>query len=96
MKAKQFVIVSYDIADEERLRKIAKIMEDYGFRVLYSVFECYINRSLFEEMKTKVEKLIDHLEDSMIYYFLCEHCREKIEHIGRTPFYLEEEKVEVI
>ena len=51
---------------------------------------------LREEMKTKVEKLIDHLEDSVIYYFLCEHCREKIEHIGRTPFYLEEEKVEVI
>jgi len=70
MKAKQFVIVSYDIADEERLRKIAKIMEDYGFRVLYSVFECYINRSLFEEMKTKVEKLIDHPK-AIIFHDFC-------------------------
>ncbi|MDL1955888.1 MAG: CRISPR-associated endonuclease Cas2 [Candidatus Desulfofervidus auxilii] len=96
MKEKQFIVASYDIRDEERLRKVAKVMEDYGFRVLYSVFECYIERDLFEQMKRRVEKIIDPLEDSVIYYFLCEHCREKIEHIGRTPFYLEEEKVEVV
>jgi len=96
MKEKQFIVASYDIRDEERLRKVAKVMEDYGFRVLYSVFECYIERDLFEQMKRRVEKIIDPLEDSVIYYFLCEHCREKIEHIGRTPFYLEEEKVEIV
>ena len=72
-------------------------MEDYGFRVLYSVFECYIEWDVFEGMKRRVEKIIDPLEDSVIYYFLCEHCKRQIEHIGSgMPFYLEEEKVEVV
>ena len=96
MKEKQFIVASYDISDDARLRKVAKVMEDYGFRVLYSVFECYIERDIFEEMKRRVEKIIDPLEDSVIYYFLCEHCKRQIEHIGRTPFYLEEEKVEIV
>ncbi|MCD6319959.1 MAG: CRISPR-associated endonuclease Cas2 [Candidatus Desulfofervidaceae bacterium] len=96
MKEKQFIVVSYDIADERRLQKVAKVMKDYGFRVLYSVFECYIERDLFEKMKARVEKIIDPLEDSVIYYFLCEHCRSQIEHIGKTPFYLKEETVAVV
>jgi len=96
MKEKLFIVASYDIADETRLKKIAKVMEDYGFRVLYSVFECYINWDAFGKMKAKVEEIMDPLEDSVIYYFLCERCRRQIEHIGRMPFYLEEDSVAVV
>ncbi len=96
MKERLFIVACYDIADERRLQKIAKLMEDYGFRVLYSVFECLLSRRDFAEMKGRVEKIIDPHADSVIYYLLCEHCRQKIEHLGRTPFYLEEEKVVVV
>ena len=49
------------------------------------------------EFKITIEKIVgDSLEESMLRRYICEHCREKIEHIGRTPFYLEEKKVEVI
>ncbi len=90
MKNKVFVLACYDIADERRLQKVAKIMEDYGVRVLYSVFECLLSRGLFAQMKSKVKEVLDPHEDSVIYYLLCNHCRRKIEHLGRTPFYLEE------
>ena len=96
MKEKLFVVACYDIADEKRLQKIAKLMEDYGFRVLYSVFECLLSRSTFDEMKARVEKIIDPHADSVIYYLLCNHCRQRIDHLGRTPFYLEEEEVVVV
>jgi len=70
-------------------------MTDYGHRVLYSVFECYLEKDVFEKMKEKVEKEMD-IEDSVIYYFLCADCRRKIEHIGRDPFYLKEEELSIV
>ena len=33
-------LVSYDISDDKRRRKVCKILEGYGYRVQYSVFEC--------------------------------------------------------
>jgi len=34
-----FVVVSRDIANDERRTKIARTIQDYGTRVQYSVFE---------------------------------------------------------
>ena len=33
-------IVSYDIADPKRLRKVFRVCQDYGNHLQYSVFEC--------------------------------------------------------
>ena len=33
-------LVSYDIANAKRLRRVAKTLESYGTRLQYSVFEC--------------------------------------------------------
>ncbi len=82
MSEKRNYLVCYDISDEKRLRKIAKVMEDYGVRVLYSVFECVLSEEEFFEMKEKVEAIMDWLEDKVIYYRLCEKCAFPVEHIG--------------
>ena len=36
-------IVSYDIADEKRMKKVFKAMRDFGDHLQYSVFECHIS-----------------------------------------------------
>ncbi|MBN1552530.1 CRISPR-associated endonuclease Cas2 [bacterium] len=33
-------IVSYDIANDKRLRKVADVMKAYGTRIQFSVFRC--------------------------------------------------------
>jgi len=33
-------LVSYDIANAKRLRRVAKTLESYGTRLQFSVFEC--------------------------------------------------------
>ena len=33
-------LVSYDISDPKRLRKVARSLEGFGVRLQYSVFEC--------------------------------------------------------
>lgn len=83
---KKFFLVCYDISDEKRLQKIAKTMEDFGTRVLYSVFECYLGSSEFKTMKLKIETLIDPLDDKVRYYRLCDTCRKPIAHLGYGKF----------
>jgi len=83
---KQFFLVCYDISDEKRLRKVAKVMEDFGTRVLYSVFECYLTPAEFENMKRAVENIMDPLDDKVRYYKLCESCRKPVIHLGYGKF----------
>ena len=40
-------LIAYDITSGRRLRKVARICEDYGVRVEKSVFECRLSESDF-------------------------------------------------
>ncbi len=78
-----FYVISYDIPDNLRRTRIAKILEDFGDRVQYSVFECQIRRVDFLKLREKLKKLIDVSEgDSLRFYFLCESDVKKIERFG--------------
>ncbi len=83
---KEFYLVCYDISDERRLQRVAKVMEDYGTRVLYSVFECFLTPSEFEAMKKTVEAIMDELDDKVRYYKLCASCRRPFVHLGYGKF----------
>ncbi len=78
-----YIIVSYDITDDSKRKKVAEILKDYGKRVQYSVFECDLNekhvKQIIEELKPYIEKDTD----SLRIYFLCERCQNKIFSIGR-------------
>lgn len=77
-----FVIISYDIVDDKKRNKISKILENYGTRVQYSVFECIIDEEQLEEIKNITRDIIDEAEDSIRYYKLCESCLKKLEIAG--------------
>lgn len=53
------IVVSYDISDDKRRRKVARIMEGYGYRVQYSVFECELNRKKIAELKHRLRPLVN-------------------------------------
>ena len=77
-----FILVAYDIAEPSRLRKIAKIMEDYGDRVQYSVFEMDIDFKIFQTMKRRTEAVLHKDEDGVKYFFLCKRCAGQVEAMG--------------
>ena len=89
-------LICYDIADEKRLRKVARGMEDFGVRMLYSVFECYLTPVQLEALRRAVEPLLDPLEDSVRYYVLCEHCEKHIEHLGREKKFLRRKEYDIL
>lgn len=77
-KNKNFWVIAYDVADNIRRARIVKVIERYGIRVNYSVFECMLTDSQFKTLKDKISKLMHSSEDSIIYYPLCKECYSKI------------------
>ena len=90
------IIASYDISDPKRLTKVARTMKDYGERVLKSVFECILDRGKFDEMKIKIDEIIEPIEDSVRYYLLCGKCLREVEYSGKGELFQEDEEYLVI
>lgn len=80
------VVVSYDVAKDNngarRLRRVAKLCENYGQRVQYSVFECLVQPEQWTALKHRLRVLIDEELDSLRFYLLGAKWRRRIEHIG--------------
>ena len=58
------------------------MLESFGQRLQYSVFECYLRQEQVLRLKAKVEALLNLEEDSLIYFPLCAACHQRIEHLG--------------
>lgn len=80
------VLVSYDVSIEEkgqrRLRRVAKVCQNYGQRVQYSVFECVVDPAQWILLRQKLIDEIDPELDSLRFYFLGSNWKRRIEHIG--------------
>jgi CRISPR-associated protein Cas2 len=86
------VVVAYDVntetsAGKRRLRRVARICENYGQRVQNSVFECWIDLALWVKLRADLAKEIETEHDSLRFYFLGDHWKGRIEHIGAKPSY---------
>lgn len=90
------IVASYDIHDPRRLQRVAKAMQDYGERVLKSVFECNLTDYQFQKMKQRMDNLIDHTEDSVRYYFICDKCLKLIEFSGHGTVFQEDQDLVII
>ena len=60
-------IVSYDIADPKRLRKVFRVCQDYGNHLQYSVFECDLSATKRVELEVKLKAVIHHDEDQVSF-----------------------------
>lgn len=84
------VLITYDVntetkAGQSRLRRVSKKCQDYGQRVQNSVFECLINPAQLKELQHALNKIIDPEVDSLRYYYLGNHWKSRVEHIGAKP-----------
>lgn len=86
------VLVTYDVSTvtksgEARLKAIAKSCEGFGMRVQNSVFECDIDPAQWENLKTRLLRIMSEKNDSLRFYFLGSNWERRIEHHGvqRAP-----------
>jgi CRISPR-associated protein Cas2 len=75
-------VVAYDITDQRRLRQIAKICEDYGVRVQYSVFECRLEADKFDKFWSDLLDTIDFSTDRLVAYKVRAACARDIRSAG--------------
>lgn len=61
-------IVSYDVVSDKRRRKVCQILEGYGRRAQYSVFECEMEDDQCEQLHKRLKKAIDPQEDDVRFY----------------------------
>lgn len=77
-----FYVVTYDIPCDKRRRKVSKLLEGYGQRVQYSVFECVLTDNKYQELQKRLAKRVKLAEDSVRFYPLSSHTRSNIEAWG--------------
>jgi CRISPR-associated protein Cas2 len=60
-------IVTYDIADDKRLRKVFKTMKAYGDHLQFSVFECQMSPSELIQCRQRLTEIINHAHDQILF-----------------------------
>lgn len=63
-------IVAYDISDQDRLRKVFKVMRGFGDHMQYSVFRCALTRTERVRLQEALSKVIHHTEDQVLFVHL--------------------------
>lgn len=64
---RQTHIVTYDICDPKRLRRVFKTMRGYGEHLQLSVFRCELNHRELVELRAKLATIINHGEDQVLF-----------------------------
>ncbi len=89
-----FVVVSYDIPDDKRRKKVMDTLENFGAHVQYSVFECELKEPAYKKMRARLKRFISEKEDNVRFYFLDEDAIKRVESVGikpltrRQPYYV--------
>lgn len=78
-------VASADKAGRRRLARVAKLLERYGTRVQYSVFEVRMDDRAISMIRDSVLELMDTDEDSLRVYRVEESCIDRVEQLGRQP-----------
>ncbi len=59
-------VITYDIADDKRWRRVFKIMNSYGEWLQLSVFQCRLDRMRAIQLQAELEVVIHHQEDHVL------------------------------
>jgi CRISPR-associated protein Cas2 len=59
-------VVSYDVSEPKRLRRVHKLMKGYGIPLQYSVFQCDLSQSERVLLIEALTPVINHREDQVM------------------------------
>jgi CRISPR-associated protein Cas2 len=66
MGDERLYIVTYDIADPKRWRRVFKAMQGFGDWLQLSVFQCRLTRRRRQELETRLRELVKNGEDHVL------------------------------
>lgn len=74
---RRWYIVSYDVRDPKRLRRVHELVSGYGSRLQLSVFRCWLTDREREKMRWELAKEMAP-EDELLLIGLCPDCVNRI------------------
>jgi len=77
-------LITYDISCNKRRLKVANLLEGYGRRVQFSVFECVLPSFKYRELRDRLKRHVKP-EDSIRFYPLSAHTLGQVEVWGGVP-----------
>ena len=85
-----YVLITYDVSTltkegRRRLRRVARVCENFGQRVQLSVFECQLGDTEMVKLRHQLLEEMNPSEDSIRFYFLGEDPSKRVEHHGQKP-----------
>ncbi|MBD3808682.1 MAG: CRISPR-associated endonuclease Cas2 [Epsilonproteobacteria bacterium] len=80
-------VVAYDISNDKRRKKMGDLLERYGIRVNFSVFEIELNATKYKKLLEEIEdkELLNKKYDSVRFYHICENCLPKCSELSNAP-----------
>lgn len=70
LSSRHTYLVTYDIANDRRLRKVFKVCKNHGTHLQFSVFECDLNPRELIELQRELKSLIKQDEDQVLFVSL--------------------------
>ena len=81
-------LITYDISNTKKRNKVATLLEGYGFRVNYSVFELDIKTHKLNELLEELKEFMDSSDSIRVYAFSADTVAKSFELNSRfsNPF----------
>lgn len=88
-------VVTYDVGDPKRWRRVFKLMNGYGEWLQLSVFQCRLSRQRHAELVATLDEIIHHKDDHVILVDLglAENVDPKVVSLGKVFAPIEREPV---
>lgn len=88
-------VVTYDVGDQKRWRRVFKLMNGYGEWLQLSVFQCRLSRQRHAELVATLDEIIHHKDDHVILVDLglAENVDPKVVSLGKAFAPIEREPV---
>ncbi|WP_295421262.1 CRISPR-associated endonuclease Cas2 [Sulfurovum sp.] len=81
------ILLTYDIVNTKNRTKIATLLEGFGLRVNYSVFELDIKKKKLDKLLANIKQLCDKDDSVRVYVFDRDSMEKSFELLGRSkPF----------
>ncbi len=70
-------LIAYDIEDDKVRKKVSTLLDEFGSRVNYSVYECELNATKLRKLKHSLLEVMNKQTDSIRFYHICQNCLPK-------------------
>ena len=89
-----FVLITYDISDNKKRKKVEKLLSSYGYRSNYSVFELILTKVKYNRIIKTLTKITTKQDSIKIYFLNRETLKKSFElHTNKKTFLLEDSYV---